>query len=617
MLFNSYEFIFVFLPLTLAGFFALARRGGGRAAMAWLVVASLAFYGWWNPAYVPLLLGSVLANYGLGRYLARCSRTGGQSAGRPGGRAVLILGIAGNLVLLGYYKYAGFLAGTAGALTGADLGLDGIVLPLAISFFTFQQIAFLVDAYRGEAAEPGLLRYGLFICFFPQLIAGPIVHHREMLPQFGRARTFQFNPANAAVGVTVFSIGLVKKAVLADGIGAHARPVFDAAAAGAAPDLLTAWSGALAYTFQLYFDFSGYTDMAIGAALLFNIRLPPNFDAPYKATSIIDFWRRWHMTLSRFLRDYIYIPLGGNRHGEPRRYANLMTTMLLGGLWHGAGWTFILWGGLQLLMASVLLLSGGLYALRTLSILAAFPFMLLMIVMAWSLYRDLAREWFERFEGAGLDGLIAKRRELTYQPDKRVMSKVKHERTADCVVAGYRVHTSGPDAVGSLLLGLHDERCGARCWLLVAPFAYLSGIRAGGQRSSSPLIIRLRHVYAVVSQAALADHHRAGAGARLRRRRRHLRLGRVHRGLDRALRHDLPESAQAHRRPPHLGLADHRGGLVVRPEEALAHRRQDDRHLHHHHGHRARGGPDDRQRDEPGGDRPGGDARAARGDLPR
>ena len=221
------------------------------------------------------------------------------------------------------------------------------MLPLGISFFTFQKIAYLVDAYRGEVRAGGFLSFALFVTFFPQLIAGPIVHHSEVIPQFGQKSTYRPNLDNLSMGIGIFVLGLAKKTVLADSIATYATPVFRAAQAGADPTLFEAWGGALAYTFQLYFDFSGYSDMAIGLALMFNIRLPINFNSPYKATNIIDFWRRWHITLSRFLRDYLYIPLGGNRHGVARRYANLMLTMLLGGLWHGAGWTFIVWGGLH------------------------------------------------------------------------------------------------------------------------------------------------------------------------------------------------------------------------------------------------------------------------------
>ena len=342
MLFNSYHFIFLFLPLTLAGFFWIGRFGH-EAAIGWLVAASLFFYGWWNPVYLWLILISMLVNYGIGSILGH-AYTNGQSARA---KLWLTLGVAFNLGLLGWFKYANFAVGTVNDALGTDFHLQAIVLPLAISFFTFQQIAYLADAYQGITRDYRLSHYLLFVTFFPQLIAGPIVHHGEMLPQFMQRGTLRARWDNIAIGSTIFAIGLFKKAVLADGIAPFATPVFDAAARGESLTLLDAWGGALAYTCQLYFDFSGYSDMAIGGARLFGIRLPLNFHSPYKAISIVEFWRRWHMTLSRFLRDYLYIPLGGNRNGPVARYRNLLLTMLLGGLWHGAGWTFVLWGALH------------------------------------------------------------------------------------------------------------------------------------------------------------------------------------------------------------------------------------------------------------------------------
>ncbi|WP_295881766.1 MBOAT family protein [uncultured Thiohalocapsa sp.] len=342
MLFNSFAFLFAFLPLTLLGFFWIGRLGH-EPAIAWLILASLFFYGWWNPVYVPLIIASMLVNFGIGRRIGRDH----QHARRAGARALLVLGITFNLGLLGWYKYANFGVDTLNTVLGTDLHLQQVLLPLAISFFTFQQIAYLVDAYQGITREYRFSHYLLFVTFFPQLIAGPIVHHKEMLPQFPRREALQPHVANIAVGGTIFVMGLFKKTVLADGIAVYATPVFDRAAAGDTLTFFEAWGGALAYTWQLYFDFSGYSDMAIGAARLFGIRLPQNFHSPYKATSIVEFWRRWHMTLSRFLRDYLYIPLGGNRHGPVKRYRNLFLTMLLGGLWHGAGWTFVIWGALH------------------------------------------------------------------------------------------------------------------------------------------------------------------------------------------------------------------------------------------------------------------------------
>ncbi len=342
MLFNSYVFILFFLPLTLIVYFAMGKRGHYRAALAWLVAASLFFYGWWNPAYLGLMLFSIFFNYAIGVNLTRKHESGGLSK-----KVVLTLGIAVNLALLGYYKYANFFVDSVNYLAGTNWHLETIVLPLAISFFTFQQIAYLVDAYRGETHEYNFLHYCLFVTFFPQLIAGPIVHHKEMLPQFARDMVYRLSHRDLAIGIAIFAIGLFKKVVIADTFATHATPVFHAADAGETIGFLSAWTGVFAYTMQLYFDFSGYSDMAIGIGRMFGIKLPLNFNSPYQAVNIIDFWRRWHITLSRFLRDYLYIPLGGNRKGPTRRHINMMLTMLLGGLWHGAGWNFVIWGGLH------------------------------------------------------------------------------------------------------------------------------------------------------------------------------------------------------------------------------------------------------------------------------
>jgi len=343
MLFNSYEFILAFLPLTAIIFFLTARFIGKDTALGVLVVASLIYYGWWNWTYLPLLVGSIVANFTVGRFLE--PSVDNRRAGYK--KTVLIIGIACNLGLLGYFKYANFFLDNLALLTGTTPQTFDIVLPLAISFFTFQQVAYLVDAYRGETKEHSFLHYCLFVTFFPQLIAGPIVHHKEMLPQFERDETYSARAEMVAVGVSIFVIGLFKKVVLADSLAIYASPLFAMADSGIDPSFLDAWGGALAYTFQLYFDFSGYSDMAMGIAFMFGIRLPLNFDSPYKAANIIDFWRRWHITLSRFLRDYLYFSLGGNRRGKVRRYANLLLTMVLGGFWHGAGWTFVAWGGLH------------------------------------------------------------------------------------------------------------------------------------------------------------------------------------------------------------------------------------------------------------------------------
>lgn len=342
MLFNSYGFIFLFLPVVLLGFFQIARFGHAFAA-GWLALASLFFYGYWNPAYIGLLLGSIVSNYAFGMWIAKAGVK--QKAMRQ--KRLLVLALITNLLLLGYYKYANFFLGSINSIADTRLSLGEIILPLGISFFTFTQIAFLVDTYQGKVKEYNFTHYTLFVTYFPHLIAGPILHHKEMMPQFAHAATYRVNWDHVATGLMLFTLGLCKKTLWADSLAPFANGVFDGVQHGAIPTIYEAWAGTLAYTLQIYFDFSGYTDMALGIALMFNIRLPVNFNSPYRATSIIEFWRRWHMTLSRFLRDYLYIPLGGNRKGRARRYMNLMATMLLGGLWHGAGWTFVCWGVLH------------------------------------------------------------------------------------------------------------------------------------------------------------------------------------------------------------------------------------------------------------------------------
>lgn len=338
MLFNSYVFIFGFLPLTLIIFFTLSRFRLTRLAIAWLAVASLIFYSYWSVAYLPLMLLSIGVNYSIGRAIGQAA---GQS--RPA-RIWLTSGIIFNLSLLGYYKYAGFFVTSLNSWLDAGWSVPSIILPLGISFYTFTQTAYLVDAYRGETKSYDFLTYLLFVTFFPHLIAGPILHHSDVIPQFYHLRNFIFSQKNMALGAVMFSLGLAKKVLIADTLSPWVSSVFEHTHQ---VSFLEAWVGALSYTFQLYFDFSGYSDMAVGLGLMLNIALPINFDSPYKATSIIDFWRRWHITLSNFLRDYLYIPLGGSRKGDVRRYLNLFTTMLLGGLWHGAGWTFVIWGGLH------------------------------------------------------------------------------------------------------------------------------------------------------------------------------------------------------------------------------------------------------------------------------
>jgi len=344
MLFNDPWFLFVFLPSVLAGAVLVRRLAGARAVLGFLVLASIFFYGWWNPIYVPLLGGLAAFNYSVACAI-RASRAAGRARRT---RALLTFGVVTDLLVLGYFKYADFFLGTANAVLGSDLPMLHVVLPLGISFFTFQKIAYLVDSSRGEADAPhDFLDYCFFVAFFPQLIAGPIVHHSEIFGQTRGRHALEIRVDNVAVGLTIFLIGLVKKVVIADNFAPVVTEVFTIAGTGHPLHTFDAWRGALSYSLQLYFDFSGYSDMAIGAARIFGIKLPLNFESPFQATGIIDFWRRWHMTLSRFLRDYLYIPLGGGRRGKARRYVNLMLTMTIGGLWHGAAWTFVLWGFLH------------------------------------------------------------------------------------------------------------------------------------------------------------------------------------------------------------------------------------------------------------------------------
>ena len=335
MLFSSYTFLFQFLPAVILAF-AAARLHSPRAGIMVLAGASLIFYGAWKPVYVLLFLASICINFYLGLRMEDPERR--QMIGK--------FGIALNLAILCYFKYTNFIFDSLTTLTGTHLPFVNVILPLGISFFTFQQIAYLVDVMRGARVERDIVSYTLFVSFFPHLIAGPLVHHAEMIPQFKRGRTGRLAVV-AARGLWFFAAGVFKTVVIADNLAQLVSPVFAHLDAGGDVSTSWAWLATLAYTLQIYFDFSGYSDMAIGLALMFGIRLPVNFRSPYQANSIIEFWRRWHITLSRFLRDYLYIPLGGNRLGRHRRYTNLMVTMLLGGLWHGAGWTFLIWGGLH------------------------------------------------------------------------------------------------------------------------------------------------------------------------------------------------------------------------------------------------------------------------------
>ena len=338
MFFNSYEFIFLFLPITFFVYFYLNKKRLTQLSKGFLVFSSLFFYSWWSINYLPLILLSMFFNYNIGNQLSKEHNEKGLK------RNILIFGVLFNLFLLGYFKYSDFFISNINALFDTNIPLLHLLLPLAISFYTFQQIAYLVDSYRGETKEYDFLNYAVFVSFFPQLIAGPIVHHSEMMPQFAKTRNKIMNYSHIALGLFIFFLGLFKKVVIADTFAVWATRGFDIAES---LNMVEAWLTSLSYTFQLYFDFSGYTDMAIGIALLFNIKLPINFYSPYKSASIQEFWQRWHITLSRFLKEYLYIPLGGNRKGSIRTYINLFVTFLLGGIWHGAGWTFLFWGALH------------------------------------------------------------------------------------------------------------------------------------------------------------------------------------------------------------------------------------------------------------------------------
>ncbi len=338
MLFNSYVFILFFLPVSLIGFY-IAGKKSRELAILWLVISSLFFYGWWNPNLLSIIISSILVNYFISQMFSVYKKRARH--------ILLVIGILLNLATLSYFKYANFFVDNINQFFFTSLYLEKIILPLAISFFTFQQITYLVDTYKNETIEHNFLHYCLFVTFFPQLIAGPIVHHKEMLTQFTKKIFYKIDINNISLGLTIFSIGLFKKVILADGISVYSIAMFNVAEYGLILNTSEYWIGAVAYSLQLYFDFSGYSDMAIGLGLLFGVRLPINFNSPYKSVNIIEFWQRWHITLSRFLKDYLYIPLGGNRYGKIKKYRNLMFTMLLGGLWHGAGWTFIIWGCLH------------------------------------------------------------------------------------------------------------------------------------------------------------------------------------------------------------------------------------------------------------------------------
>jgi D-alanyl-lipoteichoic acid acyltransferase DltB (MBOAT superfamily) len=446
MVFSSFTFLFCFLPLVFLAYRLTTRFLPDPARHLVLVFASLVFYGWWDWRFLALLIPSILLNHALGRQLVR--------AGSRRGRT-LALGIAFNLALIVVFKYGGFLTD---AFAAAGLGLTPlrVALPIGISFFTFQQIAYLVDCHRDRQGQGDLISYTLFVTFFPQLIAGPIVHHKQMMPQFADPARRRVDAERLGMGLVWLSIGLFKKVAVADSLAPWADAVFTP---GGGLDAAQAWTGSLAYALQIYFDFSGYSDMAIGLGHLFGIRLPENFASPYRATSIIDFWRRWHLTLSAFLRDYLYIPLGGSRCSTLRRYANLLITMLLGGLWHGAGWGFVAWGGLHglYLLANHVWRRTGLRLPRPLGWMLTF----LAVLVAWVCFRAAS-------------GALAPGAEAAQDPFAVARGILR-------ALIGFEGWRSATDA--RLIIGWQQPLVlvGLLGWCLAAPntAAYLAGRRLG------------------------------------------------------------------------------------------------------------------------------------------
>lgn len=340
MLFNSYIFIFFFLPVCVAGYFLLHRIKQIQLAKVWLLGMSLWFYGYFNPSYILIIGGSILGNYGFSRLLLKQRRENRERAGK----LTMAAGVAANTAVLIYFKYVDFFLENVNAVFQTDFEMRNIVLPLGISFFTFQQISYVVDSYRGETKGYSLLDYAVFVSFFPQLVAGPIVLHNELIPQLKDEKNYRLNADNLARGLYLFAGGLFKKVIIADTLGNTVALGFGGVEILTTTDVLLV---IVCYALQLYYDFSGYSDMATGIASMFNIHLPINFNSPYKAKSILEFWDRWHMTLTRFLRQYIYFPLGGSRQGRIRTYLNILIVFLVSGFWHGANWTFVVWGALH------------------------------------------------------------------------------------------------------------------------------------------------------------------------------------------------------------------------------------------------------------------------------
>lgn len=469
MLFHTPTFLFGFLPLALGGFYLASRWGNGQTGLRLLILASVGFYGWARPADIALLGGSVLGNHGLARQISRHAREGKQILASRW----LMGGITANLLLLGWFKYSSFLLHTL--VPGATWA--GVSLPLGVSFFTFQQIMFLVETRQNPARMAPLIGHAGFVTFFPHLIAGPIVQPREIIPQFLRPSFGRITTEDLERGLMIFLLGLIKKLVLADMFGGFADIGFRAAEEGLPITFFEAWYAALAYALQIYFDFSGYSDMAIGLARMFGIRFPANFDSPYKAKSITDFWRRWHITLGRFLRDYIYIPLGGSRCSTLRRNCNLLATMLLGGLWHGAGWNFVLWGGLHGLC--LIVHAHWKRFARPLPGILANPLTLFVVVVAWIPFRA---DSFEATLGmlggmAGLNGVALPRMIVQAIPLLGMIA----DPVPLLPYLGSARTLSFPEVSGCLLLGwvivlalphVHELTERGKSWALTAGFAF-------------------------------------------------------------------------------------------------------------------------------------------------
>jgi alginate O-acetyltransferase complex protein AlgI len=391
MLFNSLEFLFVYLPIVAVTYFLLNARISPAAGRSWLAVASIFFYGYWDFRYVPLLAASIAMNFLVGRRIA--AAVGGDK------RSWLIGGICGNLAILVYYKYTGFFLGTLNAAVGLELAMPNIVLPLGISFFTFTQIAYLVDAYSEKIPAYSFASYTLFVSYFPHLLAGPILHHAQMMPQFGDSGRARFDANRFCAGLALFAAGIAKKMLIADQVAPLANAGFHNVQALA---FGPAWMAAIAYTIQIYFDFSGYTDMARGISKMFNIELPVNFNSPYQARNLQDFWQRWHMTLSRFLRDYVFFSIGGGRRHPLAPYAATVVTFAIAGLWHGANWTFVVWGllnGLGIVLVRQTPFQLPAFAARTLT------FVSVTVLWVWFRATSVVDAWHMTGTMLGRDGL--------------------------------------------------------------------------------------------------------------------------------------------------------------------------------------------------------------------